>query len=267
MNRDHRGIVDLNADVGEGFGAYSIGHDSAMLKLVSSANIACGFHAGDPVVLRRTMAAAVAAGARPGAHPGLPDLMGFGRREMAVSAAEASDYVIYQVGAAAACAAASGTRLQHVKAHGALYNMAARDEGLAAALAQAVRLVDPALIFVALSGSALYRAGLAEGLITASEVFGDRAYLDDGQLLPRSHPEAVIANPEEVALRVGLMVREGYVLSINGKRVRVKADTVCLHGDNPAAVEIASRLRECLAAQRIEVRSLSELELEGGKAP
>ncbi len=263
MAREKTLMVDLNSDLGESFGAFRVGSDAEMLKLVSSANIACGFHAGDPGVMRETVALAVGSGARLGAHPGFPDLMGFGRRDMGASPQEFEDYVVYQVGALAGFAAAAGRRLQHVKCHGAMYNMAAKDERLAKALAGGVRKVDPGLIFVALSGSILYRAGLDEGLVTAAEAFGDRGYLDNGQLVPRSHPKALITDPEEVAARVATMVGQGYVLSIEGHRVSVQADTVCLHGDNPAAVDIAAKLRDALAAQDIQVRPMAELPLAG----
>lgn len=266
MAHDKALAVDLNSDLGEGFGAYRVGTDAEMLKLVSSANIACGFHAGDPGVMRETVALAVGSGARLGAHPGFPDLMGFGRRDLGATAQEFEDYVIYQVGALAGFAAAAGHRLQHVKCHGAMYNMAARDEKLARALARGVRKADPSLVFVALSGSILYRAGLDEGLVTAAEAFGDRGYLDNGQLVPRSHPRALITDPEEVAARVATMVGEGYVLSIDGHQVPVQADTICLHGDNPAAVNIAARLRDALSAQGIQVRAMAELPLAGRSA-
>ncbi|HEX7118469.1 MAG TPA: 5-oxoprolinase subunit PxpA [Longimicrobiales bacterium] len=248
--------VDLNCDLGEGFGVYRIGMDEAVLPYVTSVNIACGFHAGDPGVMHRTVAAAVARGVAVGAHPGLPDLVGFGRRAMEITPEEAYDLVVYQIGALSGFAAAAGASLRHVKPHGALYNMAAADDALADAIARAVRDVDPGLVLFGLSGSRLLAAGERHGLRTASEAFADRAYSRDGALVPRRRPDAMIADPEEAAERVLRMVREGRVRSIEGEDVAVRADTVCIHGDSPHAAEFARRLREALDTRGIAVAAV-----------
>ncbi|MHB8757123.1 MAG: LamB/YcsF family protein [Bacillota bacterium] len=245
--------VDINCDLGEGFGVYHLGPDEQLLKVVSSANVACGFHAGDPSVMRRTVAIARECGVAIGAHPGYPDLVGFGRREMKAAPREVEDMVIYQIGALAAMAGAEGVRLAHVKAHGALYNQAARDPALAEALARAVRAVDRDLILVGLPGSEILRAGLGAGLRVASEVFADRGYLADGRLAPRGAPGALVTDPAEVARRALLMVREGKVVAVTGEEVGVKADTICVHGDSPGASESAAALRAALQGAGLEV--------------
>ncbi|MBL8533269.1 MAG: LamB/YcsF family protein [Betaproteobacteria bacterium] len=248
-------IVDLNSDMGESFGAWTMGDDASLLEVVSSANIACGFHAGDPSVIRRTVQLAARNGVAIGAHPSLPDLAGFGRRSMAVSAGEVYDLVLYQISALAGFARVAGGRLHHVKAHGALYNMAAGDASLAAAIAAAVRDFDADLVLYGLAGSALIDAGEAAGLSVAAEVFADRSYRKDGSLVPRSQPGAVI---DEVASAVaqGLdMVRDQRVLSVEGNWVPLRADTICVHGDTPGAVTLARELRRALATNGIEVRA------------
>jgi len=249
--------IDLNCDMGESFGAYTMGNDLAILDHVNSANIACGFHAGDPPTIHRTVKAALAKGVAVGAHPGLPDLQGFGRRTMAVTAAEAYDMVIYQIGAVAAFAQASGGRLSHVKAHGALYTMAAKDRRLADAIAKAVRDFDPELILYALSGSAMIEAAEAAGLRAAAEVFSDRTYQDDGSLTPRTQPNAMIEDEQASIAQVKRMVTEGIVRSVNGNDVRVRADTLCIHGDQPHALAFAKRIRNDLAAAGVEVKALA----------
>ena len=249
--------VDLNCDMGESFGAWTLGQDEALLDHVTSANIACGFHAGDPATMARTVERAVAKGVTLGAHPSLPDLQGFGRRTMAVTPGEARNLMLYQLGALDAFARAAGSRLHHVKPHGALYNMAARDRVLADALAQAVKAFDPALILVGLSGSALIEAGRAAGLACASEVFADRGYEADGSLTPRGLDGALIEDEDLVIARVLRMVREGRVASRTGEDVTLQADTLCLHGDQPRALAFARRLREALGGAGIEVRSLA----------
>ena len=246
--------IDLNCDMGESFGAWRMGQDEALLDLVTSANIACGYHAGDPTTMMRTVQCAVAKGVALGAHPSLPDLQGFGRRTMAVSPEEARSMTLYQVGALDAFARAAGGRLAHVKAHGALYNMAAKDRALAAAIATAVRDFDPSLILVGLSGSELIKAGLALGLTCASEVFADRGLEPDGSLTPRGRPGAMIEDEEQAVTRVLRMVLEGKVAGSDGVDVALQADTVCIHGDQPKALAFALRLREALARAGVEVR-------------
>lgn len=247
--------VDLNADVGEGFGAYRLGDDEAILACVTSANIACGFHAGDPATMRRTVGLALANGVAIGAHPGLPDLIGFGRRELAISLEEAYDLIVYQVGALRAFATVAGAKLRHVKPHGALYNMAARHTDLAMAVATAVRDVDPTLTIFGLAGSELIRAGHALGIATANEVFADRRYESDGSLTPRTERGAVITDLAESLEQVLRMIREGRVRSRGGDDVAIRADTICLHGDGPHAVELAQRLRAALTAEGITLRA------------
>ncbi len=239
--------IDLNADVGESFGVWSLGQDPVLIPLVTSVNIACGFHAGDPGVMRETVALAVANHVAIGAHPGFADLAGFGRREMHIPAREVEDAVAYQIGALAGIAAAQGAVLRHVKPHGALYNMAARDPSLADAIARAVRAVDASLALFGLAGSALLEAGARAGLRTASEVFADRGYQADGRLTPRSTAGAVLDDPAAIAQRALRMVREGTVAAGDGTVVQVKADTICVHGDTPAAVDSARHIRRALA--------------------
>lgn len=245
--------VDLNCDMGESFGAWSMGNDAAILEHVTSANIACGFHAGDPGTMRATVKAALAKGVAIGAHPSFPDLQGFGRRPMTLRPDEVYDLCLYQIGALAAFARAAGGRLHHVKAHGALSNMAVREYALAEAITQAARDVDPQLVSYAQAGTELVRAAERIGLPFASEVFADRSYQDDGQLTPRSRPGAMIENVEVSIAQVLRMVREGKVRSVNGADVAVRADTVCVHGDQPHALEFVRRLREALAREGISV--------------
>lgn len=245
--------IDLNCDMGESFGAWRMGNDLAVLPFVSSVNIACGFHAGDPATMRLTVAAAMRQGVAIGAHPGLPDLQGFGRRRMAVSAQEAYDMMVVQIGALAAVAASQGARLHHVKAHGALYNMAAQDAGLAQALARAVHDVDPGLVFYGLAGSAMVSAAEALGLRVASEVFADRGYQADGSLTPRGQPGALIEDVGASIRQVLQMVRQGTVTPLAGAPFPVRPDTLCLHGDQPGALAFGRALREALGEAGIEV--------------
>jgi UPF0271 protein len=248
--------IDLNCDLGESYGAWSMGEDAAVLAHVSSANIACGFHAGDPDTMRRTVRLAAAHGVAIGAHPSLPDLQGFGRREMAVSADEAHALTLYQIGALSAFAKSSGTRLSHVKPHGALYNMAARDPALAAAIAAAVAEFDGSLILVGLAGSALPEAGRAAGLAVAAEAFCDRRYRSDGSLTPRREAGAVI-HDVDTAVAQGLSIAlHGEALAADGSRVTISADTLCIHGDKPDAAAFACRLRAALADAGVDVRAL-----------
>lgn len=246
--------IDLNSDLGESFGAYTIGNDKDVLQYVSSANIACGFHAGDPTVMQRTVTLALSQGVALGAHPGLPDLVGFGRRKMAVSPADAYAMVVYQVGALQAFATAQGATLQHVKPHGALYNMAAKDEALAAAIAKAVHDVNPALILYGLAGSYLITEGEKAGLQTASEVFADRTYQPDGSLTPRTQPNAMVTDEDVAIARVLRMITEGVVQAQNGQDIPVKADTVCIHGDGAKALAFAEKIKQALLAHDVAVQ-------------
>lgn len=250
--------IDLNADVGEGFGAYALGSDEALLGLVSSANIACGFHAGDPGVMRKTVDLALRGGAALGAHPGYPDLQGFGRRSLAMGEDEVYAAVLYQIGALRAFAAAAGSDLRHVKPHGALYNDAAKNPALARGIARAVRAAGGGLVLVGLPGCELEKAAGDLDLTYAREFFADRAYQDDGSLVPRSRPGAVIHDEDECVARVLRVVRSGTVVSAEGREIAVRADTVCLHGDNPEAVAFARSLRAALSTQGIAVRPVGK---------
>jgi 5-oxoprolinase (ATP-hydrolysing) subunit A len=245
--------IDLNCDLGESFGAWRMGDDAALLAIVSSANIACGFHAGDPDIMRGTVALAVEHEVAIGAHVSLPDLQGFGRREMAVTPAEAYALTLYQIGALHAFAQAAGTRLKHMKPHGALYNMAARDRKLADALAQAVRDFDPRLRLVGLAGSELLEAGRAAGLPVAAEAFADRRYRADGSLQPRREADAVIHDNDEAIAQALTVAREGSVQAVDGSRVSLQADTLCIHGDGEHAVRFARGLRAALEASGMRV--------------
>ena len=245
--------VDLNCDVGESFGRYALGDDEGILQHVTSANVACGFHAGDPVIMRRTVRLAVRLGVAVGAHPGFPDLGGFGRRELQATPDEIEAMVLYQVAALAGIVEAEGGRLRHVKPHGALYNMAARDRRLADAVAQGVAAAGPELILVGLSGSRLLEAGAAAGVAVASEAFADRAYEADGSLRSRTLPGAVIGDAVAVVKRVLEMVRDGSVAAVTGDRVALRADTVCIHGDTPGAPALAAAVRSGLAAVGVVV--------------
>jgi 5-oxoprolinase (ATP-hydrolysing) subunit A len=251
--------IDINADVGESFGAYTIGNDETLMTSITSASVAAGFHAGDPSVLRRTIRLAKSHGVALGAHPGFPDLVGFGRREMHVTPAEAEDFVLYQIAAVAGLAAAEGVRLQHVKPHGALFNMAARNATLAAAIAKAVASFDPSLILFGLAASESLRAGRAAGLRVASEVFADRAYEPDGSLRSRIKPDAVIHEAAVVIARAVRMVKERTVEAIDGTVVALQADTICVHGDTPGADLLAARLRAGLEAAGVVVQSVGAL--------
>jgi len=245
--------LDLNADVGESFGAYKLGHDGLLMPLITSASVACGFHAGDPGVMRETVALARQHGVAVGAHPSFPDLVGFGRREMRATPREVEDLVVYQIGALAAVAAAGGARLQHVKAHGALYNMAVLDATLADAIARATAAVDRSLILFGLPGSELIAAGQRAGLRTAREGFADRAYMSDGTLVPRSQPGAVIEDSELVVRRAVSMARDHAVNAIDGTRIALEVDTICVHGDTPGAALLASRIRAALVDAGVSV--------------
>ena len=249
-------FVDLNSDLGESFGNYTIGMDEEILKYVSSANVACGWHAGDPMMMEKTVALAKEFGTAVGAHPGFPDLMGFGRRDMAVTPEETKAYVKSQLGALSAFTKSHGMTIQHVKPHGAIYNMAAVDEKLARAMCEAVYEVDPDIIFMGLAGSKMISAAEAVGLRAASEVFADRAYNDDGTLVSRKLPGAMIKDEELAIKRVVRMVKEGKVTSINGNDIAIKADSICVHGDNPKALAFVKNIRETLISEGVEIKSL-----------
>lgn len=248
--------VDLNSDLGESFGNYTLGMDEEILNYVSSANVACGWHAGDPLVMTETVKLAAQKGIAVGAHPGFLDLMGFGRRNMVVTPAEAKAYVKYQLGALWAFTVSQGIKIQHVKPHGALYNMAAVDEALATAMCEAVYEVDKDIIFMGLAGSKMIDAAKAVGLKTASEVFADRAYNDDGTLVSRKLEGAVIKDKALAIARVVRMVKEGKVESINGKDVQIQVDSICVHGDNPKALEFVKNIRQTLEGEGILIKNL-----------
>jgi UPF0271 protein len=248
--------VDLNCDMGESFGAYRIGCDEEILPYITSANIACGFHAGDPGTMRKTVQRALAHNVMIGAHPGLPDLVGFGRRNMAITPQEAYDLVVYQVGALQAFVQAEGGHMQHVKPHGALYNMAAKQTELARAIAEAVYRVNPELYLVGLAGSHLIEQGQAAGLRVISEVFSDRTYQQDGSLTPRSQPDALITDDEQAVQQVIRMVKEGKVRTQQGSDIEILAETVCIHGDGPHALAFARHIREALQSAGIAVQPM-----------
>jgi 5-oxoprolinase (ATP-hydrolysing) subunit A len=250
--------IDLNCDCGESFGAYVIGDDAAMLGLVTSANVACGFHAGDPEVMAATFRVAKEKGVAVGAHPSFPDLQGFGRRRLPFSAAEIERLVAYQIGAALALAAYTGHKLTHVKPHGALSNVATEEEDVADAIARATKAVEPRLFFLAVAGTKLEAAGNAEGLAVAREIYADRAYGDDALLLPRSQQGAVLHEPETIASRVLAMLNEGAVIAVSGKRIPIGIDSVCVHGDTPNAVAIAKAVRRRLIEAGITLKSFAD---------
>jgi UPF0271 protein len=248
--------IDINSDMGESFGAYTIGHDAGLMRSITSANVAAGFHAGDPSVLRETIRLAKTHGVAVGAHPGFPDVVGFGRREMSVSSREAEDLVLYQIAAVAGVASAEGVTLQHVKPHGALFNMAVRDAGLARAIARAVAAFDKTLILFGLPGSEILEAGAAAGLRVAAEVFADRAYEADGTLASRKKPGAVIHDPAIVVTRAIRMVKDRTVVAIDGTIVPLEADTICVHGDTPGADDLAAKVRAGLEAAGVSVKAI-----------
>jgi UPF0271 protein len=248
--------IDLNCDMGESFGPWVMGRDEAVMASVTSINVACGFHAGDPGVMARTVRLAAERGLAVGAHPGFPDLQGFGRRAMAATPAEVRDMVLYQVGALAAFTRAVGIAVAHVKPHGALYNLAAADPVLARAIAQAVKDFDPALVLVGLAGSHLVAEAEALGLRAAAEVFADRSYEAGGGLTPRNLPGAMVEDEDEATARVLRMVLEGKVRTRQGEDLPLRADTVCIHGDQPRAAAFAARIRAALVAAGADVRAL-----------
>ena len=245
--------MDLNADVGESFGAYTIGRDAGLMRSITSASIAAGFHAGDPSILRQTVRLAKAAGVAIGAHPGLPDLVGFGRRDMRLSPEEAEDLVLYQIAAVAGVASAEGVRLQHVKPHGALYNMAARDASIAAAVVRAVAAFDRSLLVFGLPGSELVNIARSTGLRAIVEAFADRAYESDGSLASRRKPGAVLTDVSAVVARGVRIASERTIVTIEGAVIPLEAETLCVHGDTPGADLLAARLRGGLEASGVIV--------------
>ncbi|WP_079527559.1 LamB/YcsF family protein [Halobacillus hunanensis] len=249
-------VVDINCDMGESFGAYTVGRDEEILDYVTSANIACGFHAGDPSTMRKTVKLALDKNVGLGAHPGLQDLAGFGRRNMNISAKEAYDLVVYQIGALSGFIKAEGGTMQHVKPHGALFNMAAKDAVLAKAIAEGVYDVDPELILFGLSGSELVKAGRNAGLKTASEVFSDRTYQEDGSLTSRTEPNALITDADEAIKQVIRMVKEQQVCCVQGSDIAIEADTICIHGDGVTALEFAQNISATLKESDIQIKPI-----------
>ncbi len=251
-------LIDINCDMGESFGTYKIGQDEEILKYVTSANIACGFHAGDPAVMRKTVQKALDTNTGIGAHPGFPDLTGFGRRAMDVTAQEAYDMVVYQIGALQAFVQAEGGVLQHVKPHGALFNMAAKQPSLAEAIAEAVYKVNPELILFGLAGSELVKAGKKTGLKTASEVFSDRTYQNDGTLTSRKEPDALITHQEKAVEQVIRMVKEKKVMTLQKEDIDIEAHTICIHGDGEHALEFAEFITDALKDSDIAITKIQE---------
>lgn len=251
--------VDLNSDLGESFGRYTIGSDDRIIPLITSANIACGFHASDPVVMMKTVNMVKKAGTGAGAHPGYPDLMGFGRRNMNVSHEEAKAYTLYQISALGGMCKAAGVKLSHVKPHGAMYNMAGKDYELSKAICEAIKEYDPSLIVMGLAGSQMVKAARDMGIKTAEEVFADRAYEEDGSLVARSKPGAMIEDEDEAIARVVRMIKEGKVQAITGNDIDIKADSVCVHGDGEKALLFVEKIRKALTDEGIEICPLEEV--------
>jgi UPF0271 protein len=250
--------VDLNSDVGESFGNYKLGLDEEVIKYISSANIACGWHAGDAMVMDKTVKLAIEENVAIGAHPGFPDLMGFGRRDLKVTKQEAKNYIKYQVGALWAFAQSHGVKLQHVKPHGGFYNMAAKDKELSMAIAEAIYEVDKDLILMGLANSEMIKAGKEVGLKVANEVFADRAYNADGTLVSRTKEGSMIHDTELAISRVVRMVKEGKVTAITGEDIDIKADSICVHGDNPQAVEFVKLIRKALEDEGVQIVSIRD---------
>ena len=253
--------IDINCDMGESFGAYKLGLDEEVIKYITSANIACGYHAGDPLVMERTVSLAKNYGVSAGAHPGFPDLMGFGRRNIDATLAEIKGYVTYQIGALQAFAKAQGLKVEHVKPHGALYLMAVEDEKISEAVVEAIKNVDKDLIFIALAGAKgekMTKIGESIGLRVAYEAFPDRAYSPEGTLVSRRQPGAVIRDPDVVAQRALKMAKEGKVVAIDGTEINLRPETLCVHGDTPGAVNLVKKIRQTLTEENVEVIPLSE---------
>ncbi len=254
--------IDLNSDLGESFGAYKIGRDTDVIPLVSSANVACGFHAGDPTIMAETAKLCASAGIGIGAHPGYNDLVGFGRRNMSVSPKDVKNLIIYQVGALDAFCKANGISLCHVKPHGALYNMAAKDVSLAEAICEGIYAYNPSLILMGLSGSCMISAAKKLGLPYAAEVFADRAYEDDGTLVARTKPGAMISDEDEAVSRVIGMIKNHSVTSINGNEIEICPDSVCVHGDSEKALLFVKKIRAALEKESIAIKPVSEIVAE-----
>ena len=257
MTSDGMPVIDLNSDVGESFGRWVLGDDEAMMAAVTSANVACGFHAGDPTTLRRTCRAAAEAGVVIGAQVGYRDLAGFGRRFIDMDAAELADDIVYQIGALQALAAVAGSRVSYVKPHGALYNTAVHHREQAQAVVDAVRSVDPALPLLGLPGSQLLRLAEEAGLRAVPEAFADRGYTPEGTLVPRTQPGALLHDADEVAARMLRLVTDGVIRSVDGTDVVVRAESVCVHGDSPGAVLMASAVRESLTGAGVTIRAFA----------
>ncbi|MBN8201261.1 LamB/YcsF family protein [Bacillus sp. NTK034] len=251
-------IVDINCDMGESFGSYKMGRDEEILDYITSANIACGFHAGDPATMRKTVKMALKKNVGLGVHPGLQDLHGFGRRDINITPQEAYDLVVYQIGALNAFVTSEGGKLQHVKPHGALFNMASKSAPLSEAIAEAVYKVDPELILFGLSGSELVKAGRKIGLRSANEVFSDRTYQEDGSLTSRRENNALITDHSAAVNQVIRMVKEGKVHSVQGTDVSIEANTICIHGDGESALEFAQYIPKALNEAGIQVAKISE---------
>jgi UPF0271 protein len=239
--------MDINSDMGEGFGAWEMGNDALLLDYISSTNIACGWHAGDPARMKKLVELATQKGVHIGAHPGLPDLVGFGRREMAISEQDAYNYVLYQAGALQAFVKAAGNQLHHVKPHGALYNQAARDIKLARGIARAVKDLGGNIILYGLAGSCMIDAARELNVPVWQEVFADRRYTNEGLLVPRTQARAMIEDESEALKQALGMAKNGEVVSVDGDSIRLQADTLCIHGDNPHAVEFAKKIKSALA--------------------
>jgi 5-oxoprolinase (ATP-hydrolysing) subunit A len=246
--------IDLNCDMGESYGAWKMGDDAGIMPFISSANIACGFHGGDPATIRKTVRLAVDHGVAIGAHPSLPDIQGFGRRVMKISPQDMYDLVVYQAGAVEAFARAAGSRLHHIKCHGALYNMAATDEALSEAMGRAAKDLGDVMVY-ALSNSTMMRVLERLNCRVLGEVFGDRGYSDDGTLAPRDKPGGMIEDPKKSVEQVLGMIEGGFVTTLSGKRVPVAADTLCLHGDQPGAVVFAKALRKTFSEKGIQIEA------------
>jgi UPF0271 protein len=250
--------IDLNCDMGESFGAWKMGNDAALMDHVTSVNIACGFHAGDPTTIRRTIQTAICKKVAIGAHPGYPDLQGFGRRNMSISSDEVYDIVLYQVAALKGICEAAGGRLHHVKPHGALYNQAAKNAELSAAIASAIYSIDPTLVLYGGSGTLLIEEARKLGLASASEVFADRTYQSDGSLTPRTQSNALIDDTDNAVAQALQMIETGTVTAASGEQVRIAAQTICIHGDGAHALEFAIALRRAFADNGIDVRPIAQ---------
>ncbi len=250
--------IDINCDMGESFGQYKLGLDEEVIKLISSANVGCGFHAGDPHVMRKTVDMAKQHGVGVGAHPGLPDLLGFGRREMKVSPEELKDFCIYQIGALKAFVEIAGMRLQHIKMHGALMNMGIASEELAVAMCEAVKGINPDLLFVTFSGIRTVEIARSLGLRVIQEFYADRAYNADKSLVSRNVPGAVLKDSQQVSARFKQLIETGTVTTLDGQTMAFEYDSICVHGDTPGALEIIRTIREVMADHNVAIKPMAE---------